>query len=379
MKVFNDLFDIANDNLIFRFQDKFYRQLKGLAMGVASSPDIANLYGAYFKEQFIPTEKRILFYRRYIDDVLAIVEADDHEEALKICSGIKFNGCEIVWSANSDFSVFLDMFIFVKDDRVHYRVYKKGQNNQERIPWASHHPVDVKRGTFIGEITRMATLSSTKEYYEAALKDLRDLYVARGYPPHLVKTWLVKHATARWKARLAPRELEDQSSGLHVLKTVFNGVWDYVNIHAVHEAIMSEWKKELLPGHHMIRQLTLFDVGVQRPPRRTRRRKVARVGADFSYSATVVSESDSDQDEEDHLPKSSRLGIQDTNAQHNLRSNVSALAKLVDQRMILSRRRPLSIGDLSSTWRKNVLRYNDEEHLGLPRYLVSTVWGSDDI
>jgi hypothetical protein len=146
-----------------------YIQKRGLAMGVASSLDIANLYGAYFEEQIVPEDDRIIFYRRYIDDVLGLVVADTHEEAMAIAAKIQFGGCKIVWTVPEMHTVFLDILIYLDEGRPHYKVYKKAQNNQEHIPWVSHHPLDVKRGTFIGEITWMATLSSRKLHYEASV------------------------------------------------------------------------------------------------------------------------------------------------------------------------------------------------------------------
>src|SRR6202050_3927005 len=68
--------------------------------------------------------------------------------------------------------------------------YRKAQSHQERIPWISHHPLDVKRGTFIGEMSRLATISSLHSTYCDAIKSLAALYIARGYPSDLVYHWL---------------------------------------------------------------------------------------------------------------------------------------------------------------------------------------------
>jgi hypothetical protein len=292
---------------------------------------------------------------------------------MAIASKIQFDGCEIVWTVPGTFTVFLDMLIYLDEGRPHYRVYKKAQNNQERIPWSSHHPLDVKRGTFIGEITRMATLSSRKEHYEAALQDLRDLYVARGYPPHVLKGWLKKFANSRWQNRLSSRE--DKPGGLHVLKTVFNPVWDFVDMSIVHSEILKEWGKELLPSENSsLRQLSLWDVGVERvhraPPRRNRRRKITRVGADFSVVQENVSEPSSDE-EGDHPPPAIRRRI-GNDALSDLGRDVDALSTLINQRMIVSRRRTTTLGDMANVWRKTVLEY--EERVPLHDNIVREFW-----
>src|SRR5262249_21148543 len=158
----------------------------------------------------------------YIDDCFALVWAFTKQEALDNLALLQFDNCEIVWSADDKRCIFLDMDISLRpgDSCIHYKPYRKPQNSFERVPWASHHPEDDKRGTFLGEMTRLAALSSQVSYYEDALAELRDIYLARGYPQSLVNTWLRIHATERWKSRRAvnKRELEN----VHVLKTVFN-------------------------------------------------------------------------------------------------------------------------------------------------------------
>jgi hypothetical protein len=151
----------GNTNLITQFDNKVYKQLVGLAMGVADSPDLANLYGWHFERKCNVLKSPVIpFYGRYIDDCLAIVYADSEIEALNIVADIQFDNCVIEWNA-SDFSQpFLDMLIY-KDQygRLQHMPYRKSRNHLERIPWISHHPLDVKRGTFIGEIVTTNPIS----------------------------------------------------------------------------------------------------------------------------------------------------------------------------------------------------------------------------
>ncbi|KAG9023260.1 hypothetical protein FS837_005890, partial [Tulasnella sp. UAMH 9824] len=239
------LWDVANGSLIFRFQDQIYAQERGLAMGVASSPSVANLYGAYFEEKVLPQLSGVTLYVRYIDDVFPVVQARDKEEARRIMEPLKFPGCEIVWEAEEavDGVVFLDMEIKMDpvSRRIDYWPYRKPRNSFERIPYASHHPDDVKRGTFIGELSRMADLSSRRAYFDEACQELKDIYLARGYPARLVDTWLTNNANERWKSRLSARTRHSQP--VHVLKTVFNPVWDFVSAKDLQSVIMEHWSQ----------------------------------------------------------------------------------------------------------------------------------------
>ena len=161
------LCDIANSLLIFEFQEgdhsDFYHQVKGLAMGVACSPDLANLYMAEY-EQHMPSVEGILLYQRYIDDIFTIILADSEEDAER-----RFRhsmpappGLEFTVEVSEHRMVFLDLEIFrnKKDSHFQFRAFRKPLNHFERIPFSSAHPYWMKRGAFVSELSRLATLSS---------------------------------------------------------------------------------------------------------------------------------------------------------------------------------------------------------------------------
>ena len=70
-----ELWDIVMDDLVFQFQNDFYVQKDGIAMGVACSPDVANLYGLFFEQRIVPQIEDLVFYGRYIDDLFSLVFA----------------------------------------------------------------------------------------------------------------------------------------------------------------------------------------------------------------------------------------------------------------------------------------------------------------
>ena len=81
--LFAECLHLGNTKLICTYMGKYYLQLKGLAMGVASSPSIANLYGWFYEGQCgILNDPNIIFYGHYIDDCIAIVYADNEDQAL---------------------------------------------------------------------------------------------------------------------------------------------------------------------------------------------------------------------------------------------------------------------------------------------------------
>jgi len=95
--MFREALSIANENLLCQFDGKIYRQVRGLAMGVASSPDLANLYGCFFEDRAnIHLHPDVPFYGRYINDCLGLVYAKDKLSAKRLLENlIIFDNCTI--------------------------------------------------------------------------------------------------------------------------------------------------------------------------------------------------------------------------------------------------------------------------------------------
>jgi hypothetical protein len=246
-QLFKNCLEVGNTNLMTQFENKIYLQLNGLAMGVADSPDLANLYGYYFeKRSNVLQHPDIFYYGRYIDDCLAIVYAESEQQAVDLLSGlVQFDNCTITWDCSEYHQPFLDMMLYKDEDNtLQHMPYRKNSNHQERIPWISAHPYDVKRGTFYGEMSRLATLSSKLEHYLAAMRGLVTLYIRRGYPVDEVHKWLHSNLSSRWNNRLAVKAASE-SSDILVLKTQYNLAWNYFNAHQLGDTIFDYWREWL--------------------------------------------------------------------------------------------------------------------------------------
>ena len=71
------------------------------------------------------------------------------------------------------------------------------------IPWVSHHPVLVKRGVYIGELSRLSIICSHKEIYIEAVRDLNMLFQACRYPIPLIMSWCKKNLQEQWDKHFA--------------------------------------------------------------------------------------------------------------------------------------------------------------------------------
>lgn len=350
--------EVSLKNLILCFDGKTYQQRSGLAMGVAVSPDAANLYCHFYERDIVPDLRKCAFYKRYIDDVFSIVYADSLDEAVNYMkSNVILGDLEIEWNGSAINMPFLDMFVHIEPgtNEVHHAPYRKNLNHFERIPWDSAHPLDVKRGTFIGELSRLATLSSKMEYYWSAVKDLATIYTARGYPALVINSWTKQYATKKWETRLSSTIVA--TDPVLVVKTEFNTAWEWFNIKELRSSIMQrlgrfrddfEFNRD---GHttRLMHQDWLDTVIVGSKADVTRRAE--QIGlperALVWSTSNVMAQSD--------VPTQADVAVLD-------------LGNFVmgNARWLLSRKRTANFADLAATWRSALLNSAQEQDFICP-------------
>jgi hypothetical protein len=206
------------------------------------------------------------------------------------------------------------------DKTLRYMPYRKNGNHQERIPWISSHPYDVKRGTFLGEMSRLATLSSKLEHYLAAMRGLVALYIRRGYPASEVPKWLYSNLSKRWNTRLAAPVVDD-STDILVLKTQYNLAWNYFNAHQLGDEIFNYWREWLRRA----------DSG------------------DFNHEFPAPDKSDIRVANWDTREAVGRWNLRETN--------------IFNSKVILSRKRTRNFLDLTNLWKKTVLETMEDQAL----------------
>jgi hypothetical protein len=245
MEVFLRCLQVDNQDLITQYKDLVYKQQNGLAMGVMDSPDLANLFGWFFEQQVkILDHPLIPFYGCFIDDIFGIVYTSSEVEAVQIISVVKFDGCVIEWGTSDNFLPFLDMTIYHDaNNRVQHMPYRKACSHQERIPWISHHPLDVKQGTYIVEMSRLATLCSLNSHYIDAIRGLCALYIAHGYPSNLVINWTRSNIKECWQKHLDNNWQEHND--ILVLKSEFNTAWNYFSAKELGDTVLGYWRSWL--------------------------------------------------------------------------------------------------------------------------------------
>jgi len=245
-KTIMEMMQFVMNNNFFQFQDHLYTQKNGLAMGTACAPLIANIYAAYFeRQQQVRTQKGVLLFNRYIDDILMIFQGSE-KDLTEFIANFKLGSLTVKWDYSQEKKEFLDVEIMrVRDHRGWHlatRLFKKQMNRFLYIPWSSAHPTHVKRAFVKAELIRFAIVSSEDKYFADACIQFYGNLRRRGYPREELENW-IKQVSYDKRALILASTKEEREAPL-MLSGQYNPVWEYINVGDVLRAARREWSQE---------------------------------------------------------------------------------------------------------------------------------------
>ena len=173
------------NNTYFVFQDTFYEQTKGAAMGSPISPIIVNIFMEAFERKALATAlhpPRV--WRRYVDDTWVIQQQEHKQQFLQHINTVDDSIQFTVEEANDDGSIpFLDTFIKPEEDRsFKIGVYRKPTHTDLYLPWDSAHDMASKYSVINTLTHRAHTISSTTDLVKQELQHLEKVLGACKYP-----------------------------------------------------------------------------------------------------------------------------------------------------------------------------------------------------
>lgn len=171
------------DNNYFFFQDRFYRQRCGIAMGSKCGPSIANVFVYIYEKKWL-TIYRPLFYVRFIDDIFLILNDEKLIESLKISFGsLKLNVC------TDEVVNFLDLNI--KRDNMtktlYFTPYYKPTNTFSYLLTNSNHPNFIFKNIPKSLFIRLRRICSYYSDFLIYANILKKHLIDRGYDMKLIE------------------------------------------------------------------------------------------------------------------------------------------------------------------------------------------------
>jgi hypothetical protein len=170
-------------NNYFSFNNQFYHQVRGGAMGSPLTLTIANCYMFFFERTIVNQIRNSGgLYVRYIDDIFIAINWPQRHLIKqidlwnKIDINIKLNP-QIGNKIN-----FLDLYMENIDGKLFTNVYHKPSHEPYYLPYNSVHPIHIKKNIIFTMLLRAIQYCSTFDTYIHEREALRMAFLLNKYP-----------------------------------------------------------------------------------------------------------------------------------------------------------------------------------------------------
>ena len=243
-EIITELMSIVLKNNVFEFNEKFYLQIQGTAMGTKMAPTYANLFMGKLEEKLKDKGKpHILLWKRFIDDIFIIwdgTEAEFHEymtELNQIHDTIKFTH-EILPSKLT----FLDITLykgsrFQENKILDIKIHIKPTNKQLYIHATSYHPPPTIVAISKGEAKRYLRTNSDPQNFDKMILKLTHKLKERGYKQNQITRHIKSVKFNQRKETLSKTKNHQNQERKLVFITQFNDDADRLK-----QIIRKHWK-----------------------------------------------------------------------------------------------------------------------------------------
>lgn len=192
------LVDFVLKQNFFQFNNCFYRQNTGLAMGSNLSPLLAEIFMDNLEKNIKNCEfySDVLFYYRYVDDIILCYNNTienlnlfkNHIDSLH--PSIKFT-IELEQGGSIPF---LDLLVSkTQNNKLSFSIYRKATTTDTVIPFSSNHPYNQKCAAFNALFNRLFSIPMNKDGFNKELNIIKQIATGNGYPPNFTNKLFFNH------------------------------------------------------------------------------------------------------------------------------------------------------------------------------------------
>ena len=191
------LIDFILKHNTFTFNDKYYLQANGTAMGTKMAPAYAIIFMESVENSFIssfPLKKTV--YYRYIDDIFMIWThgIDNFKQFFNNANNIHPN---ITFTYETSTALpFLDVLTTTNNNNnnntIYTTAYCKSTDRHSYLHYKSNHPIHVKHSNFFYQLIRYKRICSDLRDIIKCSKELTHRFLTKGYPMTIIYKQLQK-------------------------------------------------------------------------------------------------------------------------------------------------------------------------------------------
>ena len=202
---FEKLLRAALQNNFFNFEVKIYKQIDGVAMGSPLCPTLANAFLCFHEQIWLnecPDEFKLVYYRRYVDDIFVLFRSPDHLEKLKNYLNSKHGNIRFTCEKeHNNFMPFLDVLITRTSNGFKTSVYHKLTFSGVYSNFDSFIFEEYKVGLIFSLLLRTFSIVSVFSRFHSEVCHLKEILKKNAFPIKLIdnciKSFLNKRLTEK--------------------------------------------------------------------------------------------------------------------------------------------------------------------------------------
>ena len=194
-------FILKNNTCVF--DNEYFLQLQGTAMGTVFAPTYANLSMGYHEiklydliELNYSVDIRQYFvenWKRFLDDCQILLKTDliKPDDLLTILNSVN-NNIQFSMELNDNKLPFLDILITKSGKKIWMNIYSKPTDSKRYVPYLSNHPKPCLKNIPFCLARRICTIVENKNVRYMKLKELKTILKTQKYPKMVVEKGIEK-------------------------------------------------------------------------------------------------------------------------------------------------------------------------------------------
>jgi len=201
-----DVLEWVITNNYFTFNETWYHQIKGTAMGTNVAPAYANLYMIFYEDALQKTLPPGIFpsvYMRFLDDIFFAFEKKNKDglvdldafDFLKMRLNRLSPSLKLKFEISDSHVPFLDLLIYKGDYYSRYlmfdhKLYVKPTNLHLYTDPDSFQPYNYKYAWLTGEQIRIMRNNTHEDEYSTSLNEFKGYLLNRGYNQNIINSFI---------------------------------------------------------------------------------------------------------------------------------------------------------------------------------------------
>ena len=185
-KDFKTLLTLAASDPLFQFNNVFYNQTDGVAMGSPLGPTLANIFMSHHEQiwlQNCPVSFKPLSYYRYVDDTFTVFSRPEHCDSFLSYLNAQHTNIKFTAERQVDNSIpFLDTNVTLSNSTFSVGIFRKATFTGLGSSFYSNIPSKYNINAIKTLIHRAYTLTSSYLSFDLEVKFLGEFFSKNGYP-----------------------------------------------------------------------------------------------------------------------------------------------------------------------------------------------------